>query len=172
MSDNKPDIVYKRRFRWTFELDTPYGRVSELFAIKADRPKLKLDPPVFGFAQVLLEPIRVTYIDTASEDQKSLWAWIATKYDFESGNPPEQDSESYGTATLTLFDGAGEEIERWMFEDVQLLGADFGDLDYSSTETATITLTLGYTRVRYEGVSGPNPHSKNVGQTVPKEENG
>lgn len=49
---------------------------------------------------------------------------------------------------LELMDGDEGVVETWILEGVMIQSADFGDLDYSASEAATIQLTLRFDHAR------------------------
>lgn len=55
----------------------------------------------------------------------------------------------FGTI-LTLLDGNEGVVETWKIEGCFIQSADFGEMDYSSSEAATIQLTLRYDHARHE----------------------
>ena len=54
------------------------------------------------------------------------------------------------TAYVDLLDGNEQIIEKWTYEGVWIVSADFGDLDYSNGEAAQIALSLRYDNVRQD----------------------
>ena len=55
----------------------------------------------------------------------------------------------FGTI-LEALDGNEGIVERWRIEGCFLMSADYGDLDYSSSEAATITMQIRYDHARQE----------------------
>ena len=53
-------------------------------------------------------------------------------------------------ASLILYDGCGNKIERWVFENVWPQSAEFGELDMQSSEVVTGDVTLRYDRAYVE----------------------
>lgn len=53
-------------------------------------------------------------------------------------------------ASLILYDGCGNKIERWVFENVWPQSAEFGELDMQSSEVVTVDVTLRYDRAYVE----------------------
>lgn len=53
---------------------------------------------------------------------------------------------------LELYDGCGEVIERWIFENMYIESADFGDLDHSDSGVVYVDLTIRYDRAYWERV--------------------
>ena len=119
----QPDMVFKRKFRWTFE--------------------------ILGFCNN--ETITVTYMDVAHTEMRSLWNWLATVYDFTDPVTLHQGERRDWDATglLSMYDGCGTLIETWQMQKVWPTAINFGDLDYTSSDIATIELTLRYSDVKY-----------------------
>lgn len=55
----------------------------------------------------------------------------------------------FGTI-LEMLDGNEGVVERWKIEGCYILSADYGDMDYSASEAATITLQIQYDHARQE----------------------
>jgi hypothetical protein len=53
---------------------------------------------------------------------------------------------------LEGLDGDELVVERWILEGTMIQAADFGDLDYSASEAATIQLTLRFDHARSDNV--------------------
>lgn len=166
-----PNIIIKRKFRWTFEVTTPCGNIPRHFVKVASRPQLEIDETELNFlndttwipGKAKWQPINVSYIDTTSMEMQGLYNWIATLYDFtESATTRSNQSEKSGwagTALLTMFDGCGSPLEFWLLGDCWPQSVNFGDLAYDDSGEANIELTLRYSNVRYKGVCGPTPLS-------------
>jgi hypothetical protein len=61
------------------------------------------------------------------------------------GGPPGYS----GTAFLNMYDGSGEVLEQWVLGHVWPQSISFGELDYSSSDEATVEVTLRYSEVQY-----------------------
>lgn len=164
----RPDIVFKRKFRWTLEISTPCGNVPKHFVKVASRPKLAIEETEINFLNAVTwipgkakwEPITVTYYDIPAGDMSGLWNWIATVYDFnKTADLPMSEKAGWnGTANLTLFDGCGAPLERWLLSSCWPSNIDWGELDYASSDEVTIELQLRYSDVIYQGICGPTPN--------------
>lgn len=162
-----PDIIIKRKFRWTLEITTPCGNVPKHYVKLAARPSLDIDEIELNFLNATTwapgkgkwQPINVTYVDVASQEMVGLYSWIATVYDFTDPFNLRQSEKAgwNGTALLTMYDGCGKQIENWLLQSCWPQSVNFGDLDYSSSDEATIELTLRYSDVRYRSTCGGNP---------------
>jgi hypothetical protein len=164
-----PTTRFKRKFRWTFALDVCGGKkVPEWFVKSGARPNLEIEEQEINFLNAKTwipgkgtwQTINIVYYDViaAGEDAVSaLLSWLASVYDFTN---PEQlnmgaTTQDYsGTGTLTLYDGCGSPMEIWTLKDAWPTGVDFGELDMSSSEECTISLTLRYTKVKYQPKCG------------------
>lgn len=175
MADNKPmgigvigqpDMVFKRKFRWTFEIrgfcDNEANAVPEHFVKMAARPNVAIEETELNHLNAKMwipgkaswETITVTYIDVAHEEMRSLYNWLASVYDYTDPINLRMGTKRDWRATgiLNLYDGCGEVLEVWNLQNMWPTAMNFGDLDYSSSEEATIELTLRYSQVSYRSL--------------------
>lgn len=157
------DIVFKRKFRWTFEVYDICGlggdSIPANFVKLASRPNITFEETELNFlngktwipGKGTWETITVTYIDVATNDIRPLYRWLASVYEFNDPVKLRMGNRDNWAATgiLTLYDGCGEELEVWSLENMWPQSINFGDLDYSSSEEVTIELTLRYSEVFY-----------------------
>ena len=159
----QPDITFKRKFRYTFEIsgfcNNQQNLVPEYFVKVAGRPNLSIEETEINHlngkmwipGKASWETISVTYIDAANAQMQSLWNWLASVYNFtdpvnlQMGNRRDWDA----TGTINMYDGCGVLLEQWQLQHVWPTAIDFGDLDYSSSDEANIELTLRYWDVTY-----------------------
>ena len=82
---------------------------------------------------------------------QSLYNWLATVYDFTDPINLRQGEKVDWAAVglLSMYDGCGKLIETWEMKNMFPTAIDFGDVDYSSSEIATVELTLRYSDVSY-----------------------
>lgn len=159
------NIIFKRKFRWTFELRGFCGDESRVvpknFVKLASRPNLSIEETEINYLNAKTwipgkgswETITVTYYDVASELNQELFNWLATVYDFTDPvnlRQASQRGEYAAKGNLVLYDGCGSPLEKWTLGDVWPQAINFGELDYSSSEECTIELTLRYSNVGYE----------------------
>lgn len=159
-----PNIIIKRKFRYTLQFTTPCGPVPEHYVKMAARPQLDIDETEINFLNAVTwipgkgrwQPLTVTYVDVASADMQGLYNWIATVYDFtDPVNLRNSEKAGWnGTGLLTMLDGCGQPLEFWVLNSCFPQSINFGDLDYGDSETATIELTIRYSDVQYFGVCG------------------
>lgn len=166
-----PNVVFKRKFRWTLEVMGKGGcpfRVPPYFVKVAARPNLSFEETEINFlndktwipGKASWEAITVTYMDVAGTlggdaagGNLGLYDWLTNVFDFTRPTRKFMNSRRInyaGEATLTLWDGCGNPLEIWKLLDAWPQAINFGDLDYSSSDTVDIELTLRYSQVSFE----------------------
>jgi hypothetical protein len=173
-------VIHKRKFRWTFHV-VRQGRTSvpASFVKVAARPNLNIEETEINFLNAkrfipgkgTWETITVTYYDVAiqggnaEEANLGLFNWLADVYDYTGGgtNNPNPDVKQSakrscygGTGVLQMYDGCGNGLEQWRLIDCWPQAVNFGDLDYSVSEEATIEITLRYGGVTYQSYCPSN----------------
>jgi len=159
------NLIFKRKFRWTFELYDICGgkKIPPHYVKLAARPNLTIEETEINYlhaktwipGKASWETITVTYYDVATNDIKPLYDWLASVYEFTNPVTLRMGSsrrDYAAKAFLFLYDGCGNEIEQWKLADVWPQAINFGELDYSSSEEATIELTLRYSQVEYKPI--------------------
>ena len=162
----------KRKFRWTLEINGNNPacpvRVPPYFVKVAARPNISFEETEINFlndkmwipGKATWEAITVTYMDVAgtlsgdaSGGNLDLYQWLLSVFDFRSPTRKFMNSKRSGytaTVTLTLWDGCGAPLEVWTLGDAWPQAINFGDLDYASSDTVDIELTLRYSQVSFE----------------------
>lgn len=163
-----PSITFKRKFRWTFAVKPLCGTgdIDPWFVKVASRPNLSVDETEMNFlnekmwipGKVTYETMTVTYIDVSAKEPSSanLYRWLGSVFQFWNPNRKMGTNvNQYGaSASLMLYDGCGNGIERWDFADIWPQAINFGDLDMSSSDTVDIELTLRYSKFTYTSLCG------------------
>lgn len=164
-------VIHKRKFRWTFAVERQSGRVPASFVKMAARPNITIEETEINFLNAKTyipgkgtwETITIQYYDVAvlnGQGNEELWSWLASVYNFIDNQSLTQSSirRCYGgTGVCTLYDGCGGELEEWRLFDCWPTNVNFGELDYSSSEEATIEVQLRYSNVKYTNICGRNP---------------
>lgn len=159
-------IIFKRKYRWTLQLRPNCGGlIPESFVKVAARPSLTIDEQEIHYLHGKMwipgkgswENMTVTYYDIAGagEGIQRLFDWLASVYDFTNPTTLQQASNANGyacTGTLRMYDGAGEVMEMWTMGKMWPTAVNFGELDYSNNEPATVDLTLRYSEVQYQSM--------------------
>ena len=160
------ELVFKRKFRWTFGITEICGggkHVPDSFVKVASRPNLTVEETQIDYlngrtwipGKGAWETIEVTYYDVATKDNQGLFDWIATVYNITDPICLSQASKRKdyaGRGRLTLWDGCGYSLERWVLNDMWPTAINFGDLDYSSSDVCDIVLTLRYSSAYYKSL--------------------
>jgi hypothetical protein len=170
-----PDLVFKRKYRWTFQIFPSCGNqpIPAHFVKLASRPNLTIEETEINFLHGKMwipgkgtwETITVTYYDigNAGAGMTALFSWLATVYNFTDPDGLHQSSKRgtgpgsggyAGQGILLLYDGCGVTMESWELANMWPQAVNFGELDYSSSEEVTIELTLRYSEVKYTPLCG------------------
>lgn len=174
------NIIHKRKFRWTFEVRRQGGggNVPSSFVKMAARPNISIEETEINFlngktyipGKGTWETITITYYDVAGSDNIPLWSWLADVYNFLPGGdgslPLTQNSKRScytGTGICNMYDGCGNPLETWTLNDCWPQAVNFGELDYASSEEATIEVTVRYANASYQNMCGSNPSAQCCG---------
>lgn len=163
------NVVFKRKFRFTWEMERQCGDpasskplvIPRHFVKAASRPTFTMEETEINYlnakdwipGKMSWDTITITYIDVAYKDAAPLMQWLATFADFQRPQRLWQGSQRRdyeSTGTLTLLDGCGNQLEQWILRHVWPTSVNFGDLDYSASDEATIELQLRYSEVSYQ----------------------
>ena len=172
-----PKLVYKRKFRWTMAI-TPNcqknnKQIPYYFVKLAARPNLSVEETEINFLNAKTwipgkgswETITVTFLDVAGQAPPAsdgspggmpndiLFNWLASVYNFSDPvqlQMGSQRADYTATGILTLYDGCGTTLETWTIADLWPTSIQFGELDYTSSDTVDIELTLRYSQVQYK----------------------
>lgn len=162
------NVIFKRKFRYTFEVFNVCGQsannIPASYVKTASRPTIAVEETEINFLNAKMfipgkatwETITVTYIDAADLQNPSimqpLWNWLASVYAFYDPVRLHMGSiarDYSATGIITMYDGCGTALERWQLNRLWPTNINFGELDYASSDEATIELTLRYSDVIY-----------------------
>lgn len=161
------NLIFKRKFRFTFALQNICGNSNQsippYYVKTASRPHVEIEEVEIDYlngvtwipGRARWQTMTVTYYDVASTDMAPLWNWLASIYNFTDPINLQMGSQRQdysATGLLNLWDGCGQLLETWQMTDVWPTDIDFGELDYSSSDPAEISLTLRYSNVKYTPV--------------------
>lgn len=155
----------KRPFRWLFYIPevAPDEQTSEGAKVlppqKSARPNLQFKEmnvnhwieEVFYPAKPDWKPITLTLFDLAVSPHP-VFEWIKRFYKPEHGimhkpNDRQPDGTKFiNECILTMYDGCGDIIEQWIYEDAWLQSVNFLTLDMSDSGILTCEITLRYAR--------------------------
>lgn len=180
---SKATTIFKRKYRWTMSLQTPCGRIPETVVKVANRPQIDIDETEINYlhgkmwipGKAAWQTTSVTFYDilekngNGNNDITYLYSWLSTVYAFHDSTGLHQSSIKgdgltqntsasgggyAGTATLNLYDGCGDTLETWVLGHVWPQSINFGELDYASSDEATVEVTLRYSEVQYNAAGG------------------
>jgi len=159
---------FKRKYRWMFKLEQVVGDsndgpqyVNALPPTKAARPNLTfkeievnhVSETVYFPGKPDWKPVSVTLYDLCMSSKHPVWNWITSYYkpEIDKGNlkfalAQNQTQQLKRTASLELYDGCGDVIETWTYENCYPQMIEFGELDMGQSEVVTCELTLRYDR--------------------------
>jgi hypothetical protein len=158
----------KRKFRWSLGFGPTSSGAGSTFSKSirpimvqvAARPNLTIEETEISFmnerdyipAKPSWDSLQVTFLDYAKVGgggaDEVLIEWLQSCYAFGDPATSGQMSDPVGQCrrdgTLTMYSGTGAILEIWTLYACWLQVANFGDLDYSSTENATLEATIRY----------------------------
>lgn len=152
-------IETRRKHRWVFAAlgkgsSKAFNREILLLLLAAQRPKVKFEEPEMHHNQEVArfagkqdwEPITLNWYDAEQPDSSAaIYDWFKSVVDFSTANvnPPSQ-YKSQGN--LHMIDGAAAVTENWQICNCWPKEGNWGDLDYSDTEIATIEVVMRFDR--------------------------
>lgn len=164
-----PNLIFKHKYRWTMRIDNVCdGRggktsIPEHFVKLAARPNWSHEEVELNFLNArdwipgkqTYETITVTYRDVATADNLPLFNWLAAVFEYPDPVTLRMGStrgDYVGRGIITMYDGCGQELEQWVLDNMWPQAVNFGELDYATSEEATIELTLRYSSVVYRSL--------------------
>lgn len=152
----RDDSCLKRKFRWLLSIpeisaDDP---IKTLPPLKSARPNISfkevevqhINESIFFPVKPEWKPINLVLYDL-KKNQNPIFDWLKKIYDPEKGKwGPSINTGFKKRATLKLYDGCGELIESWIYDNVWPQAVEFGDLDMGNSEIVMIDVTLRFDR--------------------------
>jgi len=158
-------VVFKRKFRWTLEVQFGEVKTKPYFVKVQSRP---LQPSTAE------DPKRIvtTYFDVIPATHEDFFKCIAAVYlaggeAFANAKGTtteflENVKGTLGTGEMILYDGCGFACEKWQFKGLWPESINFGDLCYSSDPHSDIDVTWRYLECEYTPFTPESP-----GPTLP-----
>jgi hypothetical protein len=138
----------KRQFRWVLAVEG-----IDAFIVKtASRPNISIEEIEIPFmnhkrfiaGKASFETLSVTLHDPiAPSGAQQVMEWIRTHFESVSGRAGYADFYKRDIQ-LKMLDPIGTVVELWDIKGAFLTGADFGSLDYGSSEASEISLTIRF----------------------------
>lgn len=162
----------KRKNRWLFKVEgvcaDGTAGINSLPPSKTARPSIKfressvrhLIEDVYYPAKIEYENLKLTLFDLKRKNHP-VWEWLKIFHDSKAGaqrapnyirtsassnKPVKPNKFIQNSAQLDLYNGCGDVIESWVFEDVWPLAVDFQDLEMGNSDIVYCDLTLRYVR--------------------------
>lgn len=149
-----------RQNRWLMKIDDVSGTNEETVDIlppqKSARPQITfkeeavphLNETIYFPMKPEFKPIPLTLFDVSTINiLHPVWAWITLCYDANSGEwKPSIGNGFKRKAVLELYNGCGEIIEAWVYENAWPQDINFRELDMTSSDIITCDITLRYDR--------------------------
>lgn len=144
----------KRQFRWILEIDG----IDAFTAITAARPSKEFESTVIDYVNQKRylagkgewKEIEITLHDPiAPSAAQKVTQWLRLVHDDPTGRMgyAEMYKKNF---SLKLLDGLGNVVEKWTFIGAFPLSVDFGSLDYASSDTVQITVSIRMDECRHE----------------------
>jgi hypothetical protein len=150
----KEDVCYKRKFRWLFKVeDLSAQGVNALPPSDAARPKISFNTTeIQGLNEIItrpikpvFDPIKVTLYDIKKRIHP-VFDYLKKIYDASTGDWKRSNDYHSRKASRELYDGCGEIIETWIYENVWIEEADFGDLAMDDSGVVVVDINLRFDR--------------------------
>ena len=155
---------FKRRYRWLLKISGISGIAGESAGGSASintLPPSKSARPNVSFKEVEIKHLVETIYFPGRPEWKALnlslfdlkrnnnpvITWINSIYNASTGIwTPAIDAGVKKSATLELYDGCGNTLESWTYDNVWPTDIEFGELDMGSSDIIMIDLTMRYDR--------------------------
>jgi hypothetical protein len=123
---------------------------------KSARPNLSfkeievqhLSETVYFAGKPVWKPVNLTLYDLSGSNNP-VFEWIKCQYEPNTGvfrSDGRWASKWKKNVNLKLYDGCGNEMEAWIYENAWPSAVEWGSLDMADNEYVTIELTLRYDR--------------------------
>lgn len=152
----------KHKHRWFMQVDGITAGIGILAPFKSARPNISFKEmevqhvveTIYFPSKPDWKPINLVLYDFKSQGSlHPVLKWVFQCYEVSLG-----DAKWHGSTagfkkdiTLKLFDGCGNTIEEWVYENAYPNTIEFGELDMQSSEIVTVDLTIRYDRAYTRG---------------------
>jgi hypothetical protein len=155
-----------RKNRWFFSIvgtsadAMSHNETGPSHIYLASRPKVSFDQrqvshqvesPSYN-GRATWDPIDITFWDVAGDNR--IYNWLRKHMDPETGQLGYRH-EYVVNCQLDMLNGRGDLVERWLLHEAHAASIDWGDVDYSSNDLASVTINLSYVRAIREAQPVP-----------------
>lgn len=165
-------VETRRKHRWVFQTlgrgNSQFSEEELLVLMSAQRPNFKFEEPEMHHNQEVArfagkqdwDPITLTWYDVEQDPDVSagIYAWLETVVQFSTANVAAP-ADYKALAELNMVDGSGQVSESWTICGTWPKEVNWGDIDYTATEIATIEATMRYDRATRNCDSAPSPQT-------------
>jgi hypothetical protein len=159
---DKTTACFKRKYRWLLKIDGVSAEgIDALPPTKAGRPSLTFKSmeaqhfheTIYFPGKPDWKPINLTLFDL-KKNKHPVIEWINEYYEVNSSGVTLKTATNgfKKQGKLELYDGCGEIIEKWIFENMYPETIEFGELDHSDSNIIYVDISLRYDRAYYEPV--------------------
>jgi hypothetical protein len=154
-----PDLCLPRKNRWLFKIpDVSAEGANTLPPQKGSRPSLSfkemeaqhLTETIYFPQKPEWKPVSLTLYEPTAKTMGGhpVWEWVKKCYRVTDASVLWTPSAEVmkERATLEMYNGCGDVLETWVFENAWPQAVEFGDLDMSSSDVVTCDLTIRYDR--------------------------
>lgn len=156
------NLTIKKPFQFEFTITTASGVIPAAYVRMASKPKLQSNEIEIPFLNEISyingrsqwQTMDVQYMDVNdAAAMVPLHNWIASNYNYAdpSRTMGSRRADYEGTGLMYIYDGCGNIMESWTYNNMFIVNTDFGEVNYDSgNEYSKISLTLRYSNVRYQ----------------------
>lgn len=153
----KEGTCIKRKFRWLLKIPgISASGISSLPPEKSARPNINfkelsaehLNETIYMPGKPEWKSINLTLYEL-KKNEHPVFGWIQKAYDPCDGKyKPFLDERFKMNAILELYNGCGDIIEKWTYENAWPQAVNWGELNMSESNYLTCQLTLRYDRAK------------------------
>jgi hypothetical protein len=148
---------FKRKYQWLFKLDGVISQgVNAIPPFRGARPSFSfkemevqhLNETIYFPSKAEYKPITLTLYDL-KRNKHPVFEWIKKVYNpcnTGTWKPSTGGDSLKKSATLEIYSGCGDVLEKWKLDNCFPQTAEFGELDMSSSEVIMVDVTLRYDR--------------------------
>lgn len=147
-----------RKFRWSFSGKFGKGIIEERFVKVVTRPQLIEETELDFISAKTWIPskpapkgtVTVNMYELSGEESlklEPLYLQMAAWYNVNQAEVT--DEERFGEVTLKLYDGCGTLMESWELPEVRPLNINFGELDFSTSDSLDLEITFEHGAPKY-----------------------